>query len=265
MEDRIIVYGDVKSLSGVKRKRIERYYKIFKELDIEFSVTITLDGLIYHLKYKNNVYDIEDDIIDDILDNNACGKHYKIEQLFIYINILSKNYTLKDVKKHIEEINPYFRPYKTLYNITDKEITCKSYIEWLNYHNKFGNKKLKTYTTDISFLNNKLEIKPKPCIYRFLNENNEIVYVGKTTNIKNRMYQHFISGGHLRQEQYNQVVKIEYIECKNEADMSIKEIYFINKYKPKFNISDLYKGEVHNSDYDSISWDNEYPIPNKQK
>lgn len=107
MEDRIIVYGDVKSLSGVKRKRIERYYKIFKELDIELSVTITLDGLIYHLKYKNNVYDIEDDIIDDICNWTVDMIDPKTDESWDYQSYSLEN-ELKDKSRHKIEINDEF-------------------------------------------------------------------------------------------------------------------------------------------------------------
>ena len=41
-------------------------------------------------------------------------------------------------------------------------------------------------------------------VYIFKNYYDEIIYVGKTKNIKNRMKQHF-TGGHLPEECYEQV------------------------------------------------------------
>ena len=49
-------------------------------------------------------------------------------------------------------------------------------------------------------------------VYRFLNNKNEIIYVGKSVNFINRMKQHFGSNGHLPKECYDNVDKIEYIE-----------------------------------------------------
>ena len=83
-------------------------------------------------------------------------------------------------------------------------------------------------------------------IYRFLNNKNEIVYVGKTTNLKNRFKQH----SHLTKE----VVKIEYIECASEADMTWKEIYYINLYKNNntTNIASVCNDDVTEYDFGDI-------------
>lgn len=78
-------------------------------------------------------------------------------------------------------------------------------------------------------------------IYRFLDKNNKIVYVGKTVSLKKRLKSHFnINGGNLSEEQYSKVEKIEYLITKNRIDMDIKELYYINKWKPKFNKSNKY-------------------------
>jgi len=73
-------------------------------------------------------------------------------------------------------------------------------------------------------------------VYRFLDKDDNILYVGKTkTSLGNRMGQHFGSNGHLPNECYKQVKAIEYIQTANMAEMDIKEIYYINKWKPPFN------------------------------
>ena len=71
-------------------------------------------------------------------------------------------------------------------------------------------------------------------IYRFLNENQEIIYIGLTSEIANRMYQHF-NRGHLSNEAYDEVETIEYIKVKDETTMNILETYLINKHQPKHN------------------------------
>ena len=72
----------------------------------------------------------------------------------------------------------------------------------------------------------------KNCVYRFLNKDNEIIYIGKATNLKNRIATH----NHLPKSCYDERVKIEYIAFENEYEMDFAERYFIPKYKPKYNI-----------------------------
>ena len=71
-------------------------------------------------------------------------------------------------------------------------------------------------------------------VYRFLNKDNIIIYVGRTGNL----YQRFLQHDHLT----NEVSKIEYIECDSEAEMAWKEIYYINLYYNSLstNVSDVY-------------------------
>ena len=71
-------------------------------------------------------------------------------------------------------------------------------------------------------------------VYRFLNKQNIIVYVGRTGNL----YQRFLQHEHLT----NDIERIEYIECDSEAEMAWKEIYYINLYYNELstNISDVY-------------------------
>jgi len=76
--------------------------------------------------------------------------------------------------------------------------------------------------------------KRKYYVYRFLNKQNIIVYVGRTGNL----YQRFLQHEHLTDD----IARIEYIECDSEAEMVWKEIYYINLYYNDLstNISDVY-------------------------
>jgi hypothetical protein len=81
-------------------------------------------------------------------------------------------------------------------------------------------------------------------VYRFINENSKIIYVGKTKRIiKQRLDEHFSTSGHLPKECYSQVKKIEYIEILSKVDMDIKELYYINKWIPIYNDKDKYEEE----------------------
>ena len=71
-------------------------------------------------------------------------------------------------------------------------------------------------------------------VYRFLDSKGNIIYVGKTVNMDNRMQSHF-NKGHLPKECYNAVCRIEYQKHKTESDALIMETYYITKYSPKYN------------------------------
>lgn len=69
------------------------------------------------------------------------------------------------------------------------------------------------------------------CVYRFLNKDDEIIYIGKTKSLKNRISSH----GHLPKECYDSIDRIEYITLDNSDEMGIYERYLINKHNPKYN------------------------------
>lgn len=72
-------------------------------------------------------------------------------------------------------------------------------------------------------------------IYRFLNDKQEIIYVGKTKlNLRNRILTH-IKLKTLNNEQLKEIYKIQYIEVDNEFDWHILEIFYINYFKAKYN------------------------------
>jgi excinuclease UvrABC nuclease subunit len=71
--------------------------------------------------------------------------------------------------------------------------------------------------------------------YRFLDKEDNVIYVGYTgQTMPQRMNQHFTKG-HLPKECYYSTAKIEYIKWKTKCDAQVMEVYYINKYKPKFN------------------------------
>ena len=71
--------------------------------------------------------------------------------------------------------------------------------------------------------------------YRFLDKENNVIYVGYTAQtMAQRMNQHFVKG-HLPKECYHSVAKVEYIKWKTKCDAQVMEVYYINKYKPRFN------------------------------
>ena len=69
-------------------------------------------------------------------------------------------------------------------------------------------------------------------VYVMYDKDDQVLYVGKTKDMYNRMSQHF---GVCREDWKDEVYKMKVAKFNNEVDMSIAEIYFINKFRPKYN------------------------------
>lgn len=84
-----------------------------------------------------------------------------------------------------------------------------------------------------------LDNKRKAYIYRFVDMNNQTLYVGKCVDLNKRMKNHWSKNSHLykngKGDLYNKVQRIEYIPCKTELDALHKELEYINYYKPPYN------------------------------
>lgn len=74
-------------------------------------------------------------------------------------------------------------------------------------------------------------------VYKMYNIKGELLYIGKTTNFKNRMDQHFSKETIEKQPWKKNVYKIEYFNFKTRVDMDIIELYLIALEKPKYNIA----------------------------
>lgn len=70
------------------------------------------------------------------------------------------------------------------------------------------------------------------CIYRFLDRNENIIYIGKAKNLEKRLKRH----RHLSEECYIECKYVEYTCFENEDEMELAELYYIKKLKPKYNI-----------------------------
>lgn len=100
------------------------------------------------------------------------------------------------------------------------------------------------------------EINQKYYVYRFLNSEGICIYVGRTTNIYNRMEQHFGKNAHLPKQAYNEVSRIEYTILESEIAMVLLELYQINKYNCKYNTKDLYRGLIYLEQFEdeNLQW-----------
>jgi excinuclease ABC subunit C len=91
-------------------------------------------------------------------------------------------------------------------------------------------------------LENKLESLPQvPGVYRFLDENGKILYIGKALNLRTRVNSYFRSDIYDRpriRQMMSKVEDVQVTETNNEIEALVLESALIKKYKPKFN-SDL--------------------------
>ena len=84
-----------------------------------------------------------------------------------------------------------------------------------------------------------LPLIPKlPGVYRMLNSNNEILYVGKAKNLPNRLKSYVSEKNHIirTERMLAQTRKIEVTTTTNESEALLLEANLIKKFKPKFNI-----------------------------
>ena len=70
-------------------------------------------------------------------------------------------------------------------------------------------------------------------VYRFLNFNNEIIYVGKTRNLYTRIKGH----KHLPYSAYRETCKVEYTTFETYDDMEFAEKYYIIRFNPEYCIA----------------------------
>ena len=74
----------------------------------------------------------------------------------------------------------------------------------------------------------------KGYVYRFLNKDEKIIYIGSCGDLFKRLRQHF-EHGHLGDYCYDQVPYVDYAEFRSRTEAYMYEQYEIAKYQPEFN------------------------------
>jgi excinuclease UvrABC nuclease subunit len=73
-------------------------------------------------------------------------------------------------------------------------------------------------------------------VYKFIDNENNVIYVGRTENITRRITkEHFTKNGHLPKTCYDKCCRIEYAKVKSLNESRLYELYLISKYKPEYN------------------------------
>lgn len=94
-----------------------------------------------------------------------------------------------------------------------------------------------------------------PGCYQYLDENGEIIYVGKAKNLRRRVYSYFSKEHQSRKTAMlvSRIRDIKYVVVKSETDALLLENNLIKRYKPRYNV--LLKDD---KTYPSICITNEY-------
>ena len=92
-------------------------------------------------------------------------------------------------------------------------------------------------------------------IYKFLDKEGNVLYVGQTTNLIRRLYTHFkITNCHLPSKCYDNTEQILFAIVNDKKQADIYETYYIHKYKSKYNKTLLNIPEAF-TDLPKIQWE----------
>ena len=91
-----------------------------------------------------------------------------------------------------------------------------------------------------SIIQQKIKLLPNdPGVYQFLNSHNEIIYIGKAKNLRNRVRSYYQNKKHQQAKTISllkHVTDIDWIIVRNEVEALMTEANLIKKYKPRYNI-----------------------------
>lgn len=89
------------------------------------------------------------------------------------------------------------------------------------------------------------EMKEKKHVLYKIYYGDVLVYLGRTNQpLQNRLRGHFFKKPMHRVIDINQVTRIECAEFPTEADMYLYEVYYINLFKPRFNVDDRAQDDI---------------------
>lgn len=82
-------------------------------------------------------------------------------------------------------------------------------------------------------------------VYRFIDTHGKCMYVGESWNLHRRINQHLsLKSGKFTKDSLKQIQRIEYFIVSDKISARQHELYFINRYKSKYNVSDKYNNVI---------------------
>ena len=86
-------------------------------------------------------------------------------------------------------------------------------------------------------------------VYKHLNNEEEIIYIGKSKSLLHRQRQHSKNS-----EWFDEIDSIEYCVLDSKIEMDIVELYLINTLNPKYNKKDKREDKVENISIKELEW-----------
>lgn len=92
--------------------------------------------------------------------------------------------------------------------------------------------------TSDEFKNFREQLPSEPGIYKYLNEQKEIIYIGKAKDLKKRVSSYFTKNDHSYKTKrlVTQIREIEFVIVDTEQDAFLLENSLIKKYQPRYNV-----------------------------
>lgn len=77
-----------------------------------------------------------------------------------------------------------------------------------------------------------------PGIYKYINDKDEVIYVGKAKNLKKRVSSYFVKNHQSYKTSLlvKKIARIEYVVVDSESDALLLENVLIKKLQPKYNV-----------------------------
>jgi len=82
-------------------------------------------------------------------------------------------------------------------------------------------------------------IPSSPGIYQMIDDKDQIIYIGKSVNLKSRVRSYFMPAANLnfgKKKMVKLVKKVEYIETHSDLEALILETNMIKQHRPKYNV-----------------------------
>ncbi|MBP0903174.1 GIY-YIG nuclease family protein [Mariniflexile gromovii] len=189
-------------------------------------------------------FDIADELLDIFINKQLVFSHAEqfnlLKSQFI---VIGYNF---DIKPIILCNNLDVASIETIYSTSlPHNIDSRAYgIKYINCMQNYYSQKLIKSKEDKASHNNLLipnlsKFKMQPGIYYFLNERNEVIYVGKAKNIRKRLQNHFSNGKRFNNIDYSQIHDIVVEYSGTDLIAQLMESARIKKLKPIYNTQQL--------------------------
>lgn len=117
------------------------------------------------------------------------------------------------------------KPLPRTQTIGSRYIATPSFFKW---YTTFVKKQIKELIASLP---------PKPGVYIFKNNREEILYIGKAKNIKKRVRGHFTKNDSSQQHvPYSRIAQIDFIPTRSEANALVLERQLVQRHQPKYNV-----------------------------